>query len=74
MNLIPSEKNNSPYRLSVAIKEIKTEVSFKYLLKCNGCPWIVSFYEATGSIYIDSRKSRCPVCNRNEITVSKILF
>lgn len=41
--------------------------TFKYDLNCNQCSWNVSFYEVSGSIYLDSHKMLCPLCRQKDI-------
>ncbi len=41
--------------------------TFKYALRCNQCSWNISFYEESGSIYLDSHKMLCPFCKQKEI-------
>ena len=54
-------------------KDIKNS-TFKYTLHCNMCAWNSSFYEATGSIYLDSGKMLCPFCRNREIMWQKSLI
>jgi hypothetical protein len=46
---------------------------FKYVLKCETCLWSISFYESTESIYLDSKKMHCPMCEEREKKSLKIL-
>ena len=48
--------------------------TFKYTLKCNQCSWNKSFYEASGSIYLNSHKMTCPYCKHREIRWIKSLL
>lgn len=41
--------------------------TFKYSLRCNECFWNVSFYEASGSICLDSHRMSCPFCKHRKI-------
>lgn len=41
--------------------------SFKHFLKCKSCLWKITFYESTGSINLNSKKMRCPMCKEKEI-------
>ncbi len=45
----------------------------KYILKCETCLWNISFYESTESIYLDSKKMHCPMCEEREKKSLKIL-
>lgn len=40
---------------------------FKYYLKCNSCSWETTFYESAGSIYLDDKKIKCPICKRKTV-------
>ncbi|HKR72470.1 MAG TPA: hypothetical protein VJR94_00010 [Candidatus Nitrosocosmicus sp.] len=41
--------------------------TFKYILRCSACSWNISFYEASGSLYLQSQKMVCPFCKEKEI-------
>ena len=41
--------------------------TFKYTLTCDECSWNISFYEASGSIYLNSHNMSCPFCKHREI-------
>lgn len=38
----------------------------KFSLKCETCLWNISFYESTGSVYLDIKKMHCPMCKERE--------
>lgn len=48
--------------------------TFKYTLNCSQCDWNNSFYEASGSIYLDSHKMTCPFCKHKEIRWMKSIL
>lgn len=48
--------------------------TFKYTLKCNQCSWNISFYEASGSIHLDSHKMLCSFCKNNRFICQKSLL
>jgi len=72
MSLIYKQATESSIKSKEVDKNINSNFLFKYLLKCKSCLWNITFYESTGSISINSKKIRCPVCKEKEIKVTKI--
>lgn len=51
--------------------DFTNHLTFKYTLECNICLWKSSFYEVSGSIYLDSQKVSCPLCHNRQIIWQK---
>ncbi len=61
---------NKPKGLNIEKNVVENHAkysTFKYNLRCNNCSWNISFYEASGSIYLNSHKMSCPFCKHREI-------
>ena len=50
------------------------DILFKYFIKCDSCPWSTSFYEASGSIHLDTVRLLCPTCFKKEVIWWKVPF
>jgi len=72
MSLIYKQATESSIKSKEVDKNINSNFLFKYLLKCKSCLWNITFYESTGSISINSKNIRYPVCKEKEIKVTKI--
>ncbi len=75
MSLIYKQVTTSPLKKASELedKNIIVNPIFKHLLKCESCLWKITFYESTEkSLFINSKKIRCPVCKEKEMNSTKI--
>jgi rubrerythrin len=67
MSLIHKQINEHAQTNDLINNDNKVNQSFKYFLKCKSCLWKITFYEPTGSIHLDNKKMRCPICKEREM-------